>query len=72
MISTSLRLIARRSVAHIRLLTAVIAGVVIAVAIMAATFIYFDSLRNLALRHALDRQTQSSLDVVMQASTATG
>ena len=72
MISTSLRLIARRSVAHIRLLTAVIAGVVIAVAIMAATFIYFDSLRNLALRHALDRQTQSSLDVVIQASTATG
>ena len=72
MISTSLRLIARRSVAHLRLLTAVIAGVVIAVAIMAATFIYFDSLRNLALRHALERQTDASLDVVLQVAAATG
>ena len=72
MIITSLRLIARRSIAHIKLLTAVIAGVVIAVAIMAATFIYFDSLRNLALRHALEQQPASSLDVVMQASTSTG
>lgn len=72
MIITSLRLIARRSIAHIKLLTAVIAGVVIAVAIMAATFIYFDSLRNLALRHALEQQSPSSLDVVMQASNSTG
>ena len=72
MIFTSLRLIARRSVAHFRLLIAVITGVVIAVAIMAATFIYFDSLRNLALRHAMDRQTAASLDVVMQTSAPTG
>ena len=72
MIITSLRLIARRSLAHFKLLIAVIAGVVIAVAIMAATFIYFDSLRNLALRHALEQQSPSSLDVVMQASTSTG
>ena len=69
MIITSLRLIARRSIAHFKLLIAVIAGVVIAVAIMAATFIYFDSLRNLALRHALEQQSSSSLDVVMVAST---
>jgi len=72
MIITSLRLIVRRSIAHFKLLIAVIAGVVIAVAIMAATFIYFDSLRNLALRHALEQQSESSLDVVMQASTSTG
>ncbi|MDA1258706.1 MAG: hypothetical protein O3C10_12845, partial [Chloroflexi bacterium] len=72
MITTSLRLIARRSIAHLRLLIAVIAGVVLAVAIMAATFIYFDSLRNLALKHALDGQSQSSLDVVLQVSAATG
>jgi hypothetical protein len=51
-------------------LTAVIAGVVIAVAIMAATLIYFDSLRNLALRRAVDQQAPASLDVVMQLSAA--
>ncbi len=72
MITTALKLIARRSVAHLRLLAAVIAGVVIAVAIMAATFIYFDSLRNLALRRAVDQQAPASLDVVMQLSAATG
>ena len=72
MIITSLRLIASRSIAHIKLLIAVIAGVVIAVAIMAATFIYFDSLRNLALRHALEQQSPSTLDVVMQTSASTG
>jgi ABC-type antimicrobial peptide transport system permease subunit len=70
-IATSLRLIARRSIAHIRLLTAVMAGVVIAVSIMAATFIYFDSLRNLALRHVLEGQSETSLDVVMQMSVPT-
>ncbi|MBT3943721.1 MAG: FtsX-like permease family protein [Chloroflexi bacterium] len=72
MITTSLRLIARRSLAHLRLLVAVIAGIVLAVAIMSATLIYFDSLRNLALEHALERQSPESLDVVMQASTPTG
>lgn len=72
MITTSLRLIARRSLAHLRLLIAVIAGIVLAVAIMSATFIYFDSLRNLALEHDLERQSPESLDVVMQASTPTG
>ena len=72
MIATSLRLIARRSMAHLRLLIAVIAGIVLAVAIMSATFIYFDSLRNIALEHALEQQSPRSLDVVMQASTPTG
>lgn len=72
MIATSLRLIALRSVAHLRLLIAVVAGIVLAVAIMAATFIYFDSLRNLALRHTLDRQAPASLDVLLQVSAATG
>ncbi len=72
MIATSLRLIARRSLSHLRLLIAVIAGIILAVTIMSATTIYFDALRNLALEHALERQPSSSLDVVLQVSNPTG
>ena len=67
MIFQSLRLIGRRSLAHWRLLSAVVVGILLAVSIMSATVVYFNSLRDLALHHDLAQVPASSLDVVVSA-----
>ena len=53
--------------AHWRLLSSVIIGVLLASAIMAGTVIYFDSLREVALKHALTQRTATELDILTTA-----
>ncbi len=67
MLTASLLLVARRTAAHARLLSAVVIGVVLAVTVMASASIYFDSLRNLALNRSLDTVDQADLDLEVQA-----
>lgn len=69
MIGTSLQLIARRSLANWRLLSAVAAGVVLAVTIMATTVIYFEALRDLALQYAVSREAPADLDVRLRGAS---
>jgi len=66
----SLELIAKRSLAHWQLLSAVVVGVVLAGAIMATSVMYFESLRDLALQHALSRYQPDRLDILIEARDA--
>lgn len=67
---TSLPMILKRTAAHWRLLSAVIVGVVLAVTIMSSSVVFFESLRDLALRRALAKPTPTELDVLIEASDA--
>ena len=67
MFTSSLQLMARRSLAHWKLLSAVVIGVLLAVSIMSATVLYFDSLRNIALQHDLQQQAPERLDILIEA-----
>ena len=58
-------LVAKRSLAHWKLLSAVLIGVVLASAIMSGTVIYFDALRELALKRALTKHTTAELDILL-------
>ena len=60
-------LVGKRSLAHWRLLSAVVIGVLMASAIMAGTVIYFDSLRELALKNTLSKLTESETDIMVKA-----
>jgi hypothetical protein len=53
--------------AHWRLLSAVVVGVVLASAIMSGTVIYFDSLKELALDDTLDSVPRDDRDIVVKA-----
>lgn len=57
----------KRSLAHWRLLASVIIGVLLASTIMAGTVIYFDALRELALKTALRQLSTSESDIVVRA-----
>ena len=67
MFRSALQLAARRSLSHWRLLSAVVIGIVLAVAIMSGSVIFFDSLRDLALSHALRREDPEQLDILIRA-----
>ena len=56
----------KRSLAHWRLLSSVVLGVLLASAIMSGTVVYFDALREIALRSALSQHPQSDLNIIMQ------
>ena len=60
-------LVARRSLAHWRLLSTVVVGVVLASAVMAGTVIYYDALRELALKNTLAQLTADEANVVVKA-----
>ena len=60
-------LVAKRSLVHWKVLSSVVAGVILASAIMASTVIYLDALRDLALRHALNQRTDDQLDILAAA-----
>ena len=60
------RFVVRRALAHWRLLSAVIVGVVLASAILSGTAIYFDSLRELALDEALSAADTEELDISLR------
>ena len=60
-------LVAKRSLVHWKVLSSVVAGVLLASAIMASTVIYLDALQDLALRHALNQRTDDQLDILATA-----
>ena len=62
------QLVAKRALAHWRLLSYVVIGVVLASAILSGTVIYFEALRELALKNSLERRTQEQLNVTVRAS----
>ena len=68
MLASSFQLILKRALAHWRLLTAVVVGVLLAVTIMATSSVYFDSLRELGLRTTLADYEDTQLDVLVDAS----
>ncbi len=61
------QLVARRSLAHWRLLSPVIVGVLLSSAMMAGTVLYFDSLRDLALKFTLDKLPETDVNVILVA-----
>ena len=68
MLAASFQLIVKRALAHWRLLTAVVVGVLLAVTIMATSSVYFDSLRELGLRRTLADYEDTQLDLLVDAS----
>ena len=67
MIGNSFQLIVKRTLAHWRLLSAVVVGVVLASTIMASSVVFFDALRDVALQRALSTHEQSDIDVLVEA-----
>jgi len=61
------RLVVRRSLANWRLLSCVIIGVLVAVALLSSTPLYSNVLSDLGLAHALSEQTPELLDVHIYA-----
>ena len=59
--------VAKRSLAQWKMLSTVVLGVVLASAIMSGTIIYYDALREVALRETLSGHTQTDLDIVVKA-----
>ena len=59
------QLVGRRSLAHWRLLSPVVVGVLLASAMMAGTVLYFDSLRDLALQFTLDKLPETDVNVIL-------
>ena len=64
---TTWRFVVKRSLAHARLLSAVVIGVVLASAILAGSVIYYDALKELALDEALGAVSERELDIVVKA-----
>ena len=59
-------MVAKRSLSHWRLLSTVVTGVVLASAIMAGTVMYFDALKELALKRTLAKHSDTDLDFLIQ------
>ena len=57
-------LVAKRSLSHWRVLSSVVAGVLLASAIMSSSAIYLESLRHLALKHAINLRTDNQVDIL--------
>ena len=60
------QLVFKRAVSSWRLLSSVVLGVLLASGIMAGTVVYFEALREVALRVTLDKLTQREVDILMQ------
>ena len=67
MINNSLQLVVKRTLAHWRLLSAVVVGVVLASTIMASSVIFFNALRDVALQRALSTHTSTDIDLLVEA-----
>ena len=61
-------LVFKRSLSSWKLLSSVVLGMLLASGIMAGTIIYFDALREVALRVALDELTAREIDLLVQGS----
>ena len=62
------QLVVKRALAHWRLLSYVVIGVVLASSILSGTVIYFEALRELALKNSLERRTTEQLNITVRAS----
>jgi hypothetical protein len=62
------QLVAKRALAHWRLLAYVVIGVVLASAILSGTVIYFEALRELSLKNSLQKRTAEQLNITVRAS----
>ena len=58
--------VVKRTIAHWRLLSSVTIGVVLASTVMSGTVLYFDALRQLALKQAMAEHTPVELDIVTE------
>jgi ABC-type antimicrobial peptide transport system permease subunit len=61
------QLIAKQSLAHWKLLSAVAVSALLASAVLSSTVVYYEALRDLALRHTLSQREPESLDVIFRA-----
>ena len=61
------QLVIRRSLSNWRLLSSVVIGVLLASSLMAGTVIYFDALRETALKNTLAQASPTDLDIVLQS-----
>ena len=59
--------VTKRSLAQWKMLSTVVLGVVLASAIMSGTIIYYDALREVALRKTLSGHATTDLDIVVKA-----
>ena len=62
---TAVALVGRRSMAHWKMLAYVLVGVVLACTILAGMVVYFDALRELALKNSLAHRSSTDLDINM-------
>ena len=62
------QLVIRRSLSNWRLLSSVVIGVLLASSLMAGTVIYFDALRETALKSTLAQASPTDLDIVLQST----
>ena len=62
------QMVIRRSLSNVKLLFSVIFGVLLASSLMSGTVIYFDALREVALKSALEKEPSTSLDIVIQTT----
>jgi ABC-type antimicrobial peptide transport system permease subunit len=67
-LTSAWQLVAKRSLANWRLLSSVVLGVLLASAIMAGTVIYFDALKETALKSTLARIPPTELDILVQGT----
>ena len=58
------QLVAKRSLSQWKLLSSLVLGVLLASAIMAGTVVYFDALREMALRRTLDKLSTSEVNIL--------
>ena len=59
--------VARRTLANWQLMSTVVVGVLLAAAIMAGTVIYFDALRELALKNALNKLSVNDTNIALKS-----
>ena len=62
------QLVIRRSLSNWRLLSSVVIGVLLASSLMAGTVLYFDALRETALKSTLAQAAPTDLDIVLQST----
>ena len=67
---TTWQFVLKRGLANWKLMSSVLLGVLLASAIMSGTVIYFDALRELALRHTLNGLTTIETDILAQGQRA--
>ena len=68
MILSALTLVARRTLAHPHLLVAVAIGVLLATTILSGSVVYSNSLKDLAVQHALAPADEQDLDLLITAN----